>query len=199
MFRILTILIVLGFFLVSCGGGGDDGGSSGGSGEAQPTSESENPQSEDTGEVVNPSTSSSEVWLDAYTFSCTSNWTNREGPLGLEAYSGSGNCVKSFPGTSGTYQLVLKAVTEYDGEPPYRVSLNGTTIQEGTYPLSSDLGCNCPSDSWRTVCPDKTEDIDLGTHTINTGDTIEFYGDDVYPCGGHGAYAKWYGIMAIRQ
>ena len=99
MLRILTILIVLGLFLVSCGGGGDDGGSSGGSGEAQPTSESENPQSEDTGEVVNPSTSSSEVWLDAYTFSCTSNWTNREGPLGLEAtYLSNGEPAELEPG-----------------------------------------------------------------------------------------------------
>ena len=29
---------------------------------------------------------------------------------------------------------------------------------------------------------------------IKTGDVIRFYGEEVYPCGKHGAYAKWHSI-----
>lgn len=180
--RFLTILLLLGLFFMACSSGSsDDGGTTGGSGETE------------------TSTSTSDVWMDAHDFNCSGNWTDRDGQLGLEAYSGSGECSMTFPGTSGTYHVILYAVAEYDGESPYRVSINETTIEEGTYPLSSPLGCDCPIEEWRTVCPDKTETIDLGWRTINEGDTIGFWGDDVYPCGSHGAYAKWEGIKFVKS
>ena len=193
------MLIGLGFFLISCSGGGDDSGTTGGSGEAETSATIDSTGSENKADNNATVRSSNEVWLDAFMFSCTDNWTTRDGAQGLVAYSGSGSCVKSFPGEPGTYRLELVAVTEYDGESPYRISINGTTIKEGTYPLSSSLGCDCPTDQWRTVCPDRNEDINLGTHDLNTGDSIEFWGDDEYPCGQHGSYAKWLGIKATRQ
>lgn len=91
--------------------------------------------------------------------------------------------------------MALKAQLEFDGASPYRVSLNGNTIKEGKYPYSQgDLICDCPDH--KKNCPDKIIDINAGTHQINTGDIIEFWGSDVYPCGddSHGAYAIWRGI-----
>lgn len=219
-------MMTIGLFVIACdsGSSSDNGGTTGGSGDtetsAAATSDSSSndtassASTEDnttttaktttnTPTVASPVTpaSSSDIFLDAYTFNCTSNWTNRDGPLGLVAYSGSGTCNKTFPGESGTYKLVLNAVTEFDGQSPYRVAINGSTIKEGTYPLSYPGLCetDCPLENWRSVCPDRSNNIDLGTHTINQGDTIEFWGDDVYPCGEHGSYAKWYGIRAIKQ
>lgn len=212
--RLLAILAFVGFLIVACSDSGDDsGGTTGGSGDTQAaaatadtstaTTDDSDQQDDSTTTTTPASTSTvstaSEVWMDAYTFNCSSNWTNRDGPLGLAAYSGSGSCNKGFPGAPGTYQLILSAVTEFDGKSPYKVSINGTTIKEGAYPLSSPLGCDCPIDSWRSVCPDRGQNIDLGTHTLNTGDTIGFWGDDVYPCGEHGSYTKWYGIKAIKK
>lgn len=202
------VIVFLGFFLTSCGGGSDSndsGGTTGGSGETEAArtqedsqdkveTAEEEPQEESTAVV-----SSSNIFLDAFDFNCSSNWGNRDGALGIKAYTGSGTCQESFPGEAGTYQLVLKAVTEYDGKSPYKFSINGTQVANGEYPLSSPLGCDCPHENWREVCPDRDRDIDLGTHTLNPGDILELWGDDVYPCGSHGSYTKWRGVEAIRR
>ena len=83
--------------------------------------------------------------------------------------------------------------TEFDGKPIYRVSLNGNTIKAGTYPTStSTVQCRC--DDWRKNCPDRNVVVDAGVHVIRTGDIVQFYGEEVYPCGKHGAYAKWHSI-----
>jgi hypothetical protein len=37
--------------------------------------------------------------------------------------------------------------------------------------------------------------LDGGTHQINYGDTIEYYGEEEYLCGKHGAYSKWRGMI----
>lgn len=212
--RFWALLLIAGLFVIACSSGSsDDGGTTGGSGEtetsaAASTDSSSNDESTSAADSSDSNTSStapdtpassSDIWLDAYTFNCTSNWTNRDGPLGLAAYSGSGTCSKAFPGETGTYQLTLYAVTEFDGKSPYKVSIDGSTIKEGTYPLSSPLGCDCPIETWRTVCPDKSLNINLGTHTITQGASIGFWGDDVYPCGEHGSYTKWYGIRATKK
>ena len=207
VFRFLLVVIFLGFFLVSCGGGGsdDDGGTTGGSGETNAAAAKEDTSANDEAKEEEPEekqasvNSSSEIFLDAFDFKCSGNWEDRDGALGLAAYSGSGSCQESFPGEAGTYQLVLKAQTEYDGESPYKVSINGTQVAGGEFPLSSSQGCDCPHDNWREECPDRNEDINLGTFDLNPGDIIEFWGDDVYPCGSHGSYAKWHGIEAIRR
>ena len=188
VFKLSMVLLSSAFILISCGGdSSDDGGTTGGSGETQASQEKP---------VV--TSNSSLIWLDAFEFNCESNWGERDAALGIQAYQGSGSCTMNFPGESGTYRLILKAVTEYDGRSPYKLYINGTQVAAGEYPLSSDLGCDCPLENWREVCPDLNSDIDLGTHTINSGDTLKFWADDVYPCGSHGAFAKWYGIQAVK-
>ena len=135
------------------------------------------------------------VALNAFTdFNCTSGWSNRDGALGLTAGAGSGSCKAAFPGGSGNYRVTVTIQTEFDGKPIYEVRMNGATIKRGAYPTStSSLRCEC--EDWRINCPDKNVDIDAGIHQINTGDIIEFYGEEVYPCGPeHGAYAKWHRI-----
>lgn len=121
-------------------------------------------------------------------FSCTSNWTNRDGALGLKAFSGDGTCKASFPGVSGKYSIALTAQTEFDGRSIYRVSINGVVVKSGTYPLSSSVGCSCPNNN----CSDKNVDLDVGVHQVNKGDVIQFYGKENFGCGKHGAYAKWH-------
>lgn len=195
LFKLLALLVVLGFFIMSCGGG-DDGGSSGGSGETVTGAvNNNNTVNEDQAATTN----SSEIWLDAFDFDCTSNWRNRDGALGIETYQGIGTCTETFTGEAGEYQLVLKAVTEYDGNSPYELFINDTQVARGEYPLSNPLGCDCPDDNWREICPDLSKDIDMGIHALKPGDTLKFRGNDVYPCGGHGAFTKWYGISAIKK
>ena len=126
-------------------------------------------------------------------FNCSSGWSNRDGALGLTAGAGSGTCKLAFPGGSGKYRVTVKIQTEFDGKPIYKVSLNGNTIKAGTYPTStSTVRCRC--DDWRKNCPDRNVLVDAGVHVIRTGDIVEFYGEEVYPCGKHGAYAKWHSI-----
>lgn len=199
------LIVFLGFLLTSCSGGSDDGGTTGGSGETQAAATKEDSSStvetaeEESQEESASVVSSSEIFVDAFDFNCSSNWGDRDGALGIKAYTGSGTCQTAFPGEAGTYQLVLKAVTEYDGKSPYKFSINGTQVANGEYPLSSPLGCDCPHDDWREVCPDRDRDIDLGTYSLNPGDILELWGDDVYPCGSHGSYTKWRGIEANRR
>lgn len=203
IFRILFIVssVFIGSTLFSCGGGSDDdGGTTGGTIET-PQETSNTTDTADTSDTSDTSTNtSSTIKLDAFDdFNCSSGWGNRDGALGRIAYSGSGSCSATFKGTSGTYRITLSIRTEYDGESPYRVSINGTTIKEGNYPLSTALGCDCPHDDWRSVCPDRDRTVDLGTRTVNTGAKITFWGSDTYPCGeDHGAYAKWHGMTFVR-
>ena len=176
--------------LSACGGGSGDSTSSGSEGVSN--------ASESTGQepVASEDVQLSQVYLDAFRdFGCTSGWTNRHGGLGRAPYSGSGSCSAAFPGESGTYNVVLKAQLEFDGASPYQVSINGNTIRQGEYPYSQgELICDCPDH--KENCPDKIIDINAGTHQINKGDTIEFWGSDVYECGddSHGAYAIWRGM-----
>jgi hypothetical protein len=176
--------------LASCGGG-SDGASSDAGGESQATA-TENTAQESTTGSAGPTA----VFMNAFQdFSCTSGWTTRRGGLGRAPYVGSGSCSGPFPGESGTYNVQLKAQLEFDGSSPYRISINGNTIKEGRYPYSQgDLICDCPDHEKN--CPDKVIDISAGTHQIAKGDVIEFWGDDVYPCGSdsHGSYAIWRGI-----
>ena len=124
-------------------------------------------------------------------FQCTENWTNRDGGWGLRAGTGKGVCTTPFPGRSGRYRVTLMAQLEFDGSPRYKISINDSPIAAGEFPPSKGkLICDCPN--WRTNCPDRVVPLDAGRHEINKGDAIEFYAEEVYPCGeGHGAYAKW--------
>lgn len=146
------------------------------------------------GGIESESASYSALSLDAFNdFNCTNDWSNRDGALGLTAGAGSGTCEVAFPGGSGAYRVSTKVQTEFDGRPIYRVSINGNVIQQGSYPTStSTVRCRC--DNWTKNCPDKNVVLEAGVHEIKTGDVIQFYGEEVYPCGKHGAYAKWHGI-----
>jgi hypothetical protein len=137
------------------------------------------------------------VQLDAFNdFNCTSNWTNRDGGLGLSVGSGSGTCQTSFPGNSGIYKIELLAQTEREGQSPYRISINGNPASSGKFPYSQgELNCKCYRQPWTRYCPDVVMKLDGGTHQINTGDKIEYYGEEEYLCGKHGAYSKWRGII----
>ena len=150
-------------------------------------------QEESEPENVQPT----KVRLDAFgDFNCTGNWGNRDGGLGLKAGSGSGSCRAKFPGGTGDYNVILMAQLEFDGAPKFKIMVDGKVIAAGEYPMSKGkLICDCPN--WRTNCPDRVIPIDAGTHPIKNGSTIEFYGEEVYPCGSgsHGAYAKWREIV----
>ena len=129
-------------------------------------------------------------------FKCTPNWTNRDGGLGLKVGSGSGTCQASFPGGPGIYKIELLAQTEREGQSPYRISINGTQVSSGKFPFSQgELNCNCYKQPWQLYCPDVVMNLDAGTHQINTGDIIEYYGEEEYLCGKHGAYSKWRGMI----
>lgn len=160
-------------------GSDDDGGTSSGGTSSAPPPDGATP---------------AEVRLSAFSdFQCSGNWTNRDGALGLKAHTGSGACEATFPGVSGSYRIQVKVQTERDGSPPYRVSINGNVISAGNYPYATGgLACNCPA----SQCPDRNTMIGVGTHQLKPGDKIEFWGDQVYPCGqNHGAYAKWHEMI----
>ncbi len=183
-----NFIILFSLIIVSCSGGGsDEGGTTGGSGVLT-----------DGGASAASSTesgvSAGKTTLNAFNdFTCTGNWTNRDGALGLKAYSGSGVCKASFPGATGKYRMTVTIQTEYDGRPMYEVSINDKVVKSGMYPLSTSRGCDCPHETWYKECPDRNQVIDVGVHIINNGDTIRFKGDDDYPCGKeHGAYSKWH-------
>ncbi len=127
-------------------------------------------------------------------FSCSRGWKGRDGALGLKAHTGNGICHAGFPGESGNYRVTLTIQTEFDGQPKYYVAINGQQIYSGRYPLSSSLGCDCPLDDWRSVCPDRNETVNLGQHYLKKGDEVLFYGEESWDCGDHGAYAKWHKI-----
>ena len=134
-----------------------------------------------------------EIRISAFSFDCTPNWTNRDGALGLKAYSGGGSCQTAFSGASARYQIQVKAQTEHDGAPPYSVSINETTVKAGNYPYATgQLVCNCSGDK----CSDRNTYLDIGIFQVNTDDIIKFTGDQVFPCGKeHGAYAKWHEMV----
>ncbi|MEE4312873.1 MAG: hypothetical protein V2J11_00140 [Desulfofustis sp.] len=195
----LITVVLVSCLIFSCDSSSSDkSATTGGAGDvATPTATTVETSSKTTETTA---ASSGTVTLDAFDdFSCSGNWTDRDGALGLAPYSGSGSCTASFPGASGRYRMTVKIVTEFDGMSPYKVSINGQTIKEGEYPLSSPLHCDCPLDDWRSVCPDRSATLDCGTHSLKTGDVIGFWGDDVYPCGdSHGAYAKWYSMTFTK-
>lgn len=186
MAKILNVLLSLLFviFLSSCDLLEEDdeqASSNTGAGEATPT--------EGSGEAT-----PTEVRLSASSdFNCTSNWTARDGAFGLKAHTGSGTCEVDFPGVSAKYKIKIKVQTERDGAPPYTVSIGGKTVASDTYPYATGrLACDC---SYKK-CPDKDTSISIGTFQVNKEDTIEFWGDQVYPCGqNHGAYAKWHEMV----
>lgn len=186
----ITCVVLCTVVVAACGGGSDTS-----SGEGQ---DSENAaQEQGSSDVSSDAAQAVAIFLDAFKdFKCTSGWTNRNGALGRAAYSGSGTCTASFPGAPGKYRVTLQAQTEFDGSSPYRVSINGKTIQQGNIPYSEGrLICDCP-DPWRENCPDRVVSIDAGVHEMNKGDNVGYFGSDTYPCGSdsHGAYAKWRGI-----
>jgi hypothetical protein len=140
----------------------------------------------------------SAVSLSAFSdFTCSGNWTNRDGALGLEAGSGNGSCETTFSGATASYRITITIQTEFDGKPYYSLSVNGREISSGQYPLSSSMACDCPKDNWWNVCPDKNVEIDTGVHTVVKGDIIKFYGEEEWQCDGHGAYAKWHSISLV--
>lgn len=208
IFKVLIVLSLLGSYLVACDNGDESGGTTGGNGEtntqttaanidAKPTAmenKSASPASEP--KSTNTVTSASTFFLSATSdFACSSNWSYRDGAMALDAYTGNGTCKATFPGKSGTYQIVLHAQLERDGQPSYIVSVDGADVSGGRYPLSDPRGCNCSYED----CPDKNYNIGAGTHTISNGSTIGFYGTEDFPCGsGHGAYAKWHGMTFTR-
>jgi hypothetical protein len=65
------------------------------------------------------------------------------------------------------------------------------SVREGNMPYAGGgLSCDCPVGS----CPDVNVFIEAGVHTLQPGDQIEFFGQEDYGCGSHGAYAKWHEI-----
>jgi hypothetical protein len=90
----------------------------------------------------------------------------------------------SFPGASGTYEVIMGIVAEEDGQPEYKVYAGGDLLKGGKYPCPGG-SCDCSKNT-------RAQTINLGEHHIAQGDKIEVWGKSVYPCGSHGAYARWY-------
>lgn len=193
---------------VASGGGGDARTSSAKSSTGQSGQNDSNDAGQEANEANDQESEALEVAqadsqqqiekirLSAFTdFSCSKEWTNRDGGLGLRAGAGSGVCRVAFPGASGSYRVTLMAQLEFDGNPKFKIDVDGSTIAEGNYPMSmGKLICDCPN--WRVNCPDRIVPIDAGVHDIKQGALIEFVGAEVYPCGGnHGAYAKWHELV----
>ncbi|RMD61081.1 MAG: hypothetical protein D6826_10870 [Alphaproteobacteria bacterium] len=97
----------------------------------------------------------------------------------------------AFPGPSGFYHVQLGAVLERDGAPPYRVEVDGRLLGAGRYRHACGrLMCDVP----RSACPDRATRLSIGVHHIARGARIAVWGRSVYPCGAHGAYARWYEV-----
>ncbi len=180
LYLLLSVVVVM--LIVSCGDDDDTGGTSNTGGGQVVT----------TGDA--PSSRASEVRLNAFSdFNCSSNWTDRDGALGLKAHTGSGTCRAPFPGISGRYRVQIKVQAERDGAPPYSFSINGVIVKSGHYPYATgQLACGCSYEK----CPDRNKFMDIGTFQINQGDIVELWADQVFPCGhDHGAYAKWHEMI----
>jgi len=177
---------------ISSGGGGGQESSAAGKNLSETETGSKPEETAQVSKVPN-----TRVQLDAFKdFRCTSNWTNRDDGLGLVVGSGQGTCETTFSGGSGLYRIELLAQTEREGQSPYRISINGTTVGSGKFPFSQGgLICECYKQPWWDYCPDVVMNLDIGIHQINTGDIIEYYGEEEYLCGKHGAYSKWRGMI----
>ncbi|MCI5166758.1 MAG: hypothetical protein D3903_11850 [Candidatus Electrothrix sp. GM3_4] len=144
-------------------------------------------------------TPSTTVELSAFSdFSCTSNWSTRDGAWGLNANTNSGSCQAAFPGVSGTYSITITAQIEFDGNSSYALYINDNGAASGRYPLAPGCENDCHPDDWHSQCPDQKKNLNAGTHSISTGDVIKFYGEEDWNCGEHGAYAKWHKITFKR-
>ena len=197
-----TAMLMFALLLAGCdqiqrisSGGGDEKDSSASKKLAETESGGE-PEKSEPEEPVSKAPNTV-VRLDAFTdFDCTANWTNRDGGLGLTVGSGRGTCQTTFTGGSGRYQIELLAQTEREGQSPYRISINGNTVGSGKFPFSQgQVICECYKQPWWEYCPDVVMNLDAGVHQINTGDVVEYYGEEEYLCGKHGAYSKWRGMV----
>lgn len=211
----LTLTLSLAMVSASCdqveriaSGVGGDKSSSGSSspGSDGDSGEGETTDSDDTGSRAEPEEievaqadtgqEKDKIRLSAFTdFKCDNAWTNRDGGWGLRAGSGSGVCNATFPGASGSYRVTLMAQLEFDGNPKFRIEIDGATVAAGSYPMSmGELICDCPN--WRVNCPDRVVPINAGVHELRQGASVRFVAAEVYPCGGsHGAYAKWHELV----
>jgi hypothetical protein len=115
----------------------------------------------------------------------------------LKAGAGNGTCYGAFPGAGSRYQVTLTIQTEFDGQSPYSVALAGQMIHSSIYPLSSPLGCDCPLENYQSICPDQIINVELGQHSLKTGDEVLFYGAEDWDCVEHGAYCKWHKITFV--
>ena len=114
IFRFILVIVFLGYLLTSCRGGSDsndNGGTTGGSGESKAAATQEDSSANDQSSAEEPEeepddppapVSSSNIFLNAFDFNCSSNWGDRDGAVGIKAYTGSGTCQKAFPGEAGT-------------------------------------------------------------------------------------------------
>ncbi len=89
----------------------------------------------------------------------------------------------SFPGATGEYEIVLKAVLEHDGSPPLKLSANDLTLYEGNLPYhDGHLDCE------KRGAPAERS---LGVHPIASGAKISIWAESTYECGEKGAYMLW--------
>ena len=125
---------------------------------------------------------------------------NREGGIGVSGNHEVSTCkvTWTFPGPSGDYEIIVIALQERDGNPGFKVSLNGKQIKSGGVGYATpNLVCakSCDKGGWRECWPNKKTELRCGKHRVNKGDKITYAVTSAYPCGSsHGAYGITYGV-----
>ena len=89
-----------------------------------------------------------------------------------------------FPGATGDYHIVLKAIFEQDGSPQYALFAGRRVLKRGRFPYAKGK-----KDCEARGMPSS---LYLGIHRIEQGEKISIWGESTYECAnGNGAYVLW--------
>ena len=99
------------------------------------------------------------VTIEAESMALSSYVAETGGRIRVTATTAVGTATKSFPGTSGTYNVLVSVVAEPDGQSTLEVYKGATLLRKYTYPKSDSLAS-----------------FTIGNVAINQGDSIKLIG-----------------------